>query len=244
MVNTPKDEGFTKKHLSDVLLDYSTIENNEKKKTIVQLVDMEIGYTWTNALNYAMMVALTENACSSTSKFQFILNISVETILNQSNLDKMINSFQESPTIVVVGTTFKPIYPKEIEQTLTQQQKVTELGKTYKNPRNTCMLIRMSALQNCGGGLSLFDAWCDNINGMEDFYFLIQMLILNPFAEFRIPDLKVELLIGINFNQKEKQEREMKAIDLILERFRTLKNSNTSNRIEWAISKVLANIKD
>jgi len=249
MVNTPKDDGFTRKQISEILIDYSEQNKQQKpdgiNRTVVELVDMEIGYTWTNALNYAMFLALAQNSClkkndiENENGFKFILNISVEAILTKLNLNKMINAFNESENIVVVGTTFKPIYPQDSDQ---QQQKIIELGSTYKNPRNTCMLIKLNSLRN-NCGLSSFEAWCDNINGMEDFYFLIQMLILNENAEFKMLDLKTELLIGINFNQKEKQEREMKAIELIVSRFKSMKNQFTSKRIDWAISKVLENIE-
>jgi hypothetical protein len=249
MVNSQRDDGFTRKHLSHLLELYSSNKQEiqeaqgkkQKHNCNIQIMEMDAGFSWTNALNLAMLTAFTENSCCN-EKIDFIFNISVEALFTIDQFHQMLKCFDESKSIIAVGTTFKPVYPNGISLPLSPNQ-ITTLGKSYNNPRNTGMLVRISSLQKEQGDMCYFDSFCDNINGMEDFDWLVRLIVLHPDLEFKMLDLKVDLLIGINFNQQGKEQREMDAIEMIIKRWKMIKNTKTEQRIENAISKLIANLK-
>lgn len=49
-----------------------------------------------------------------------------------------------------------------------------------------------------------FNPVCDELGGMEDIEFILRMLAMTD-CKFEILDLKIRLLVDVNYNQEEKE---------------------------------------
>ncbi|HCM53415.1 MAG TPA: hypothetical protein DIS59_00505 [Candidatus Magasanikbacteria bacterium] len=166
----------------------------------VIVIEMMSGYSWSNALNVALARIQMMNSVANRKREQsveFVLPLSVETIWERSHLDSMFTEMLTSDRVGCVGTSFDG----------RDRGTTVDLGISYDKPRNTMMLIRWSAIVTVGH----FDAWCDSAGGMEDFHFILRMLIVGNFTWSRL-DLKVPLKVGVNHNQAQKEERELAAM--------------------------------
>lgn len=173
----------------------------------VQLIEMRNGFTWANALNRALMsIQMTNvhwNARAPEYVFRFVLPISVEAHVTREHIDAMLDAATKEPSIGVVGTSFAA----------RQSGNVVTLGRSYRHPRNTCMLIRIESFGRLFGG---FDPKCDDLGGMEDIDFVLRMRALSDLRVVML-DLKVPLIVGVNWNQEQKEAREQRAMDAIID---------------------------
>lgn len=192
----------------------------------VQLIEMQEGYSWSNALNIALMAVKMANVqakMTGRKPFRFVLNVSVEAQFTKTHLEQMLDTATDDESVGVVGTSFEG----------RQDGNVIGLGRSYRHPRNTGMLVRIEAFGVLFGG---FDARCDGIGGMEDIDFLLGMIALSG-LRYEMLDLKVALVVGNHYHQPTKEDREREAMDKIIAHWRSLFPSGTSERarIETAI---------
>jgi hypothetical protein len=201
-----KCEGFTKELLKPYNKDEFNVIIHEMKS-----------YSYSNALNFAITLANMRNSIDLT--FLHIFNVSVEALFNEEAISKMYDLVIFGHDLVGVSfegyivneESFEDIY---CNNTLPKSK--IDLGKTYYLPRNTGMLINLVILNYIGH----FESWCDTNGGMEDFEFLLRSLICSKKDfEYDTLDLKVPLLIGLNYNQREKELREATAMGKIVTRF-------------------------
>lgn len=191
----------------------------------VQLIEMHEGYSWSNALNIALKAVLMANI-RTRNQFRFILNVSVEAQFTSTHLETMLDAATNDLSIGVVGTSFQG----------KQDGNVISLGRSYRHPRNTGMLIRIEAFGPMMGG---FDARCDSIGGMEDIDYILGMLSVSNFT-YKMLDLQVPLVVGANYHQPTKEKNEQAAMDKIIAHWLGLfpVGTNERQRIEDAISKM------
>lgn len=204
--NATPDEGATKGFLGNILTDPR-----------VQLIEMFKGYSWCNALNRALMAVQMANIKkrqSGEAEFRFVFNVSVEAGFSKNHLEHMLDAMSDDPQIGAVGTSFKG----------RQDSNVISLGRSYKHPRNTGMLIRLEAFVFGG-----FDARCDDIGGMEDIDFCLRMLTLSNLKIVMLK-LDVPLVVGVNYHQPTKEAKEREAMDNIIAYWRSLFNESTPER--------------
>jgi len=204
--NATPDKGATKGFLGNLLTDPR-----------VQLIEMYDGYSWSNALNRALMaiqMANVKKRQSGQAEFRFVFNISVEAGFSQDHLEQMLDAMSDDPQVGVVGTSFEGH----------QDSNVISLGRSYRHPRNTGMLIRLEAF--IFGG---FDQRCDDIGGMEDIDFCLRMLALSAMKVLMLK-LDIPLVVGVNYHQPTKEGNERKAMDNIIAYWRYLFNYGTSER--------------
>lgn len=190
----------------------------------VRVIEIQEGYTWSNALNRAMMsIKMSNLDAASKNQIKFILNCSVEVLLKKEQLAAMLDAASNDPDCGVVGTT---------HQGLLNSNPVS-LGRSYDHPRNTCMLIRVETFSQCWG---MFDSRCDDIGGMEDIDFVLGMLATTS-LHYVMLNLQVPLVVGIHYDQTSKEEREQLAMDMIFAHWRSLfkENSPERTRIDQAI---------
>jgi hypothetical protein len=231
MIDETKDQGFTRAELANELALHSTR---------LMVHSFETGFSWTNALNLATLMALTQNSMprelldGGTDAVEFVLNVSVEAQFKRQQLLTMLSCFGINERLAIIGTTFCGF--KLIGGTLTP----IALGVSYRLPRNTGMLLRLPLLTQTKLG-PYFEAWCDHVNGMEDWEYLLRMTLLEPSLEFLCLDLGVELMVGVNYDQHAKEQREQDAIAKIRHRFRSLVaagDNAATMKIEAAIQKL------
>ena len=200
VVNEAQDKGSTRGYLGRLVRDRR-----------VQILDIFEGYTWSTALNRALMAVKMANIQlrkKHQPEFRFILNVSVESQFTQEHVVAMINIAAEDPKIGVVGTSFSGV----------QSGNIISPGRSYRHPRNTGMLIRIEAF---GPFWGQFDPFCDDIGGMEDIDFILGMLATTD-LKVKMLNLKVRLVVGKNYHQPTKEKREQKAMDIIFKRWRKL----------------------
>ncbi|MBI4085349.1 MAG: glycosyltransferase [Candidatus Liptonbacteria bacterium] len=191
-----RDRGATKAWLDEV------------NDPCVNLIEMSEGYSWANALNRAIDYMQLFNAQrTSAGQFDYIFNVSVEARFEQEHVKQMIEKFDDS-SIGVVGTTFRG----------TCEGNEVSLGLSYRHPRNTGMLVRLSAFSH--RMTRDFDGFCDDVGGMEDIDFICRMEV---FTEYKadVLDLRVPLIVGRHYNQTDKESRERAAMEKIFARYRT-----------------------
>jgi hypothetical protein len=193
VVNAPNDKGATPGFLGQI------------KDDRLAILEMHEGYSWANALNLAMMSVMIHNTAARArqeQKLRFVLNVSVEALFTKEHIEQMLDTATDNPQVAVVGTSFKG----------KQNGNWISLGRSYRHPRNTGMLIRIEALGQIIAG---FDARCDGIGGMEDIDFILRMLALSSLT-YEMLDLEVPLIVGTNYHQPTKEEREQSAMDQII----------------------------
>lgn len=176
----------------------------------VHLIEMSEGYSWSNALNAGVASIRQENflrRLQERDEIEFVLNVSVECLLKRAHLDAMLERIASSKRVGAVGTSFRGL----------KNGNEVSLGESYRHPRNTGMLLRLAVFAEVGH----FDAWTDSVGGMEDLAFLIFMSLASSFG-WEMLDLKVDLVVGVNYDQKTKEERERKAMEIIIANFRRL----------------------
>lgn len=188
----------------------------------VHLLEMMSGYTWSNALNRALHHIDLMNAEHGERPFEFVFNVSVEARFRKEHLEAMLAEFAD-PKVGVVGTSFRGV----------QEGNMISLGRSYRHPRNTGMVVRLSVFDH--RMVRDFDPYCDDIGGMEDIDFVYR---LKAFAklETKMLDLGVDLIVGKHYNQTQKEARERDAMDKIFHRYRTWADELTSSIIDaWKL---------
>lgn len=197
VINAERDNGSTPGYLGSLVND-----------SRVNIVEIHRGYTWSVALNRALMSIQMKNlrrAQTGIVTIQYMLNISVEAQLTQGSLEAMLAQMSNQD-VAVVGTTFEA----------RQDSNVIELGTSYRHPRNTCMLIRLSTFGTGGGFLGL----CDDRGGMEDLEFILRLRALSE-HEVVMLDLRTPLIVGKNYHQPTKEAGERWAMDTIIAYWRS-----------------------
>jgi len=215
VVNAAQDKGATAGYLEEI------------RDQRLLMRNMWEGYSWSNALNLGVMSMQIDNARrGDEDRFEFVFNASVEAQFSSVGLESMVNAMADE-SVAVVGTSFLG----------KQDGNVVSLGRSYRHPRNTGMLIRLASLGRLWGG---FDAWCDGIGGMEDVDFVFRARALAG-AKIIMLDLQVPLLLGKHHHQPTKEDREQKAMDIIVARWRYLFERGTSERER--LEQVIAEMK-
>lgn len=179
---------------------------NELSDPNVHLIEMMSGYTWSNALNRALNHINLLNE-ERSQRFEFVFNVSVEARFTKTHLEAMVAEFTDTK-VGIVGTSFRGM----------QEGNVIGLGRSYRHPRNTGMIIRLSVFGH--RMVRDFDSFCDDIGGMEDIDFVYRLKVFAGY-ETRMLDLAVNLIVGKHYNQAQKEMREREAMDLIFRRYRT-----------------------
>lgn len=178
----------------------------------VELIEMYGGYTWSNALNRALETIRLGNLLAQATgapAYSIIFNVSVEAMFTREHLVAMDAAFSD-PAVGVVGTSFTGI----------QSGNRVDLGRSYKHPRNTGMMLRLAAMTPSAGQ---FDPWCDDIGGMEDIDFILRMKAFSDFT-VRMLDLNVQLHVGVHYHQPTKEEKEQVAMRKITARMRAVRD--------------------
>lgn len=208
VTDAEKDRGKTREVLKPLL-----------SKRDVQLIEFRERHFWSGALNRALTVIKQENEKrrkKGGGVFRFVLNISVEALLEWVHLEAMLNEAASAPNIAIIGTTFSAL----------GNDKPVALGRSYRHPRNTCLLLCLEVLGASFGG---FDSRCDTIGGMEDLDLCLRIAASGTFAVKMLP-LSVPLIIGRHQNQQEKEAQEQAAMDKIIARRRSFFAEGTSER--------------
>ncbi len=172
----------------------------------ISLLPMRVGYSWSSALNYAFDEVRRLNlmaAVRGTPAIDYVLNVSNEVLYAREDVLAMIKEIAADEQLGAVGTSFAG----------RQSGNPVELGKSYIHPRNTMMLVRWSAYQAIG----CYSPRCDQLGGQEDLDWLIRLE--QSGRRWSMLDLKVVLLIGLNFDQVSKEKRELKAIAAIMAKY-------------------------
>ncbi len=165
---------------------------------------MREGYSWANALNYGFDEVRRFNlraAEQGAERITYVLNVSNEALYTPEDIAAMLAEAETDEAIGAVGTSFQGWH----------NDRPIDLGASYAHPRNTMMLVKFSSYLAIGG----FDPRCDLLGGQEDVEWLARL----SHADFRwtMLDRKVKLLVGRNFDQAEKEARELKAVTAIAE---------------------------
>ena len=195
-------------------------------KDQVQIHPIFRGYTWSNALNAAIFAANLQSARrvqEGLGRFEWLLNISNEALLEPRHLEAMLLASESDERIMVVGTSFAG----------RKNGNPFDLGPSYRHPRNTCMLVSLTR-----SPFLFFDPYCDQIGGNEDLEYVLRVKAAG-YEVIRL-DLKVPLLIGVNYNQEAKESRELGANCAIAERLRGtyLLGSLERERIEAVLAEM------
>lgn len=201
VVNSKPDKGSTRGWLADI-----------KDQRLIML-DIVEGYSWVSALNRAVMAIHMANLRDKRTRFMF--NASIEALFTEEEVLSMLHEFADD-SVGIVGTTFDA----------RQNGNAVSTGRSYRHPRNTGMIIRLSTF---GVALGFFDAFCDQVGGMEDIDFVIAMLALSPLRPTML-NLNVKLIVGVNYDQAVKEKREQAAMDQIIARWRSLFPIGTPER--------------
>jgi hypothetical protein len=217
VVNSTPDKGATRGFLANFLGDQR-----------VSILDMFEGYSWCNALNRALMTIQIHNCTAKgEEKISFVLNVSVETKFNLEHIKKMLDAFCDNEKVALVGTTFEGL----------QSGNHVVLGRSYRHPRNTGLIIKIKSL---GVLFSGFDPFCDNTpGGMEDIDFILRMLALSD-LEYIHMNLLVPLIVGVNYHQPTKEQKEKRSMEIIIDRWRSWFGPGTveRERIDKVISEM------
>lgn len=193
VTNAPQDKGATRAWL------------DELNDPCVHLIEMESGYTWSNALNRALHHIAHLNA-ERAVPFRFVFNVSVDALFKKEDLEAMCVEFADSQ-VGVVGTSFRGV----------QEGNTISLGRSYRHPRNTGMLVRLSVFEAPMLQFG-FDPFCDDIGGMEDIDFIYRMHVFSEMKTVML-DRQVRLIVGRHYHQPEKELREREAMDKIFARY-------------------------
>lgn len=208
VVKNTEDKGSTKGWLKKY-----------KNDPRLEVFEMEDGYTWCNALNAAIYKIQMENL-SERSTVEFVLNLSVETKITKKHLVTMLDVLTDSQRVGVVGSSFVGYC----------QGNQVSLGRSYRHPRNTGMVIRFEVFKKL---LGLFNNLCDDKGGMEDIEFILRMLVYTNY-EYRMLNLGIKLVVGVYYNQDTKEQREQSAMDLIIQMWRnTFPNKDSEGRLRF-----------
>jgi len=212
VVNAAPDKGATHAFLSEV-------SDNR-----LVILDMEEGYSWSNALNLSLMSLHIGNA--GGDGIRYVFNVSVEALFESRDVEAMLDAITDEPETAVVGTSFEG----------RQDGNVADLGRSYNHPRNTGMLLSLKTLGDLWCG---FDAWCDAAGGMEDIDFILRTRALSSRRVVML-DLRVKIILGKHYHQGEKEKREQAAMDQIIARWRALfkLGSPERKRIDEVISQM------
>lgn len=193
VTDAQRDKGATRAWLADL------------NDPCVHLIEMESGYTWSNALNRALHHVAHLNA-SREQPFEFVFNVSVEALFGQEDVAMMLVKFADEQ-VGTVGTNFQGV----------QEGNLISLGRSYRHPRNTGMIVRLSAFSQPMLQLG-FDPFCDDIGGMEDVDFIYRMCVFSELKSVML-DLHVRLIVGKHYNQADKEVRERQAMEKIFVRY-------------------------
>lgn len=218
VTNAKQDKGSTRGYLGNIMHDRR-----------IQMIEMFEGYTWTSALNAGLAAIQMDNAeaeINGKNIFRFILNISVEANIKKIHLEKMLAAAIDDPQTAVVGTSFKG----------TQNNNIVSLGRSYRHPRNTCMLLKIEAF---GPFFAGFNPMCDDCGGMEDIEFILHVRAVSNLGVAHL-DLQIPLVVGVHYDQKTKEEREQAAMDIFIKwwRSRFADDSFQRRRIEAVITEM------
>jgi len=185
-----------------------------KHPGVVTIIEMNNGYSWSNALNVGFAHVRMHNRVAKVhgqDTIDYVVPTSVEVLWESEHLQAMLDTASQSREIGVVGTSFHGQHNgNEID-----------LGASYVHPRNTFMLISMEAFAAVG----LFDAVCDGLGGMEDFHFLLSLILTGDFR-WEMLDKKIKLVVGVNYDQSVKEIRERAAMRKIATWFDTVVADN------------------
>lgn len=193
VTDAPRDKGATRAWLTEL------------NDPCVHLIEMESGYTWSNALNRALHHIVHLNT-SREQPFEFVFNVSVEAQFKKEDVATMLAEFADEQ-VGTVGTSFQGV----------QEGNLISLGRSYRHPRNTGMLIRLSAFSQPMLQLG-FDPFCDGIGGMEDVDFIYRMCVFSELKSVML-DRQVRLIVGKHYNQADKEVRERQAMEKIFARY-------------------------
>ena len=171
----------------------------------VSIIEMDIGYSWSNALNRALHKIVELNV-DRARPYRYVLNVSVEARFTKDHVLEMLNTFTDSD-VGVVGTSFSA----------TQDGNPVGLGVSYMHPRNTGMIVDLRVFENPMLRLG-FDPFCDDIGGMEDIDFIYRLAAFSDFKTEML-DLCVPLVVGVNHNQELKEAAEQAAMRKIFARY-------------------------
>jgi hypothetical protein len=221
VVDGQKDLGATIGFISDVI--------DLKKVKQVQILTMNTGYSWANALNLGIKAIQLHNVKArmlNEPQIRHIFNVSVEANFNDVHVIEMLHQLNLYSDVGVVGTSFEGKLDGNY----------FNLGPSYRHPRNTGMMIRLDALAAMYG---TFDARCDAYGGMEDIDFILGLIALTG-MRYLMLDMKVPLVVGKFYHQPDKQAREEKAMDNIITDWlgHFQKNSEEYCRIEAVIDEM------
>lgn len=208
VVNAAQDKGATPAWLRQIRDDR------------LQVIELHEGYSWSSGLNAGLMALELSNY--SRKAIEFVFNVSVEAKFETSDIQEMLEQFEQE-TVGVVGTSFDGRLDGNS----------VDLGRSYRHPRNTGMMIRLGSLPSFRG---FFDPWCDQVGGMEDIDFVFRMTLAGAFS-YKMLDLQVRLILGKHYDQETKEVRERKAMDKIISRARSVcrQGSPEISRVETAI---------
>ncbi len=182
----------------------------------VSVIEMWDQYHWSTALNAALCnIGLHNLSVEESMKIRFCFNVSVEALFEKSHLEQMLTAFQDERT-AIVGTSFHA----------QSHGNSIDTGRSYRHPRNTGMLIDIGKL---GCGQPLFDPFCDGVGGMEDIDFVFRTIAFSGYRTKMI-EAKVPLIVGVHYNQAQKEEREQAAMDKIIARWRACATIGTNLR--------------
>lgn len=218
VTNAAQDKGSTKGYLGNIIHDPR-----------IQIIEMFDGYTWTSALNAGLAAIQMDNAeaeANNGNVFRFILNISVEARIEEPDLKIMLAAAIKDPMVAVVGTSFNGL----------QGNNVISLGRSYRHPRNTCMLLKIGAF---GPFFAGFNPMCDDNGGMEDIEFILHMRAVSNLKVAHL-DLEIPLIVGVHHDQATKEKREQEAMDKFITwwRSRFAEGSPQRQRIEAVITEM------
>lgn len=205
---------------------------NDRRVTILSITE---GYTWVSALNAGLNQIILENnlrRALGEDPYSIVFPVSVEAKFTIEDAKRMFYLFDDS-TIGIVGTTFQGM----------QSSNKIELGPSYRHPRNTGMMIRLNLFQEPGMGF--FDKFCDDAGGMEDLMFVVQMQALTRYR-MKMVDQKVPLIVGVNYNQTVKEQREYQAMCKVVRRLldHAIHITNTVRKMEILRPEDLESIRE
>jgi len=196
------------------------------------------GKAWSKELNLGLNLAKVHNLSSEAKgreKFKYVINFSVETLFEPVHVEAALNSFTKYENAGVIGTSF-------LAKKYLTDENVIKLGRSYNHPRNTFMAINIERL---GHFWWSFNIELDEKRGMEDLYFIFEMLLHTGLDSVML-DLQIPLIVGAHYNQGVKQENEEEAMRGIVKHFRSLfKNviTDTGKEILSSIEAVIAEMR-
>lgn len=170
----------------------------------VKVIEMTRGYSWSPALNVALRgihavqtVAQMQGKRGST----YTLCLSTEVVWSPDHLEEMLDAMN-NPAVAVVGAPFEAY----------DRDRKVDLGVTYQHPRNTFALWKTRSLAEAGD----FDPWCDTLGGQEDFEMILRMSLFFQ-RDYAMIEKPVRLAVGANYDQVEKERRELASTRSIIE---------------------------